>query len=71
MSIEFVFEDSVQQCDEQIKGACMLPKFGLDLMKCEVDRLVLLTRNSIFPLSYFVPRRVRNPLLFNHSQRFF
>lgn len=26
-------------------------------MKCELDRLLLLTRNSIYPLPYFVPRR--------------
>lgn len=34
-----------------------MPKFGLDLMKCEIDRLLLLTRNSVYPLPYFVPRR--------------
>jgi hypothetical protein len=34
-----------------------LPKFGLDLMKCELDRLLLLTRSSIYPLPYIVPRR--------------
>jgi hypothetical protein len=51
-------KDSAQQIDDQIKGACMLPKFGVDLMKCELDRLLLLTRNSLYPLPYFVPRRV-------------
>jgi len=35
----------------------MVPKFGLDLMKCEVDRLLLLTRNSLYPMPYFIPRR--------------
>lgn len=49
--------NSTQQVDDQIKGACMLPKFGLDLMKCEIDRFILLTRNSVYPLPYFVPRR--------------
>jgi len=49
--------NSAQQIDDQIKGACMMPKFGLDLMKCEIDRLLLLTRNSVYPLPYFVPRR--------------
>lgn len=49
--------NSAQQIDDQIKGVCMVPKFGLDLMKCELDRLLLLTRNSLYPLPYFVPRR--------------
>ncbi len=54
----YEFIDSSQPVDDQIKGVCMLPKFGLDLMKCELDRLFLLTRNSVYPLPYFVPRRV-------------
>lgn len=49
--------NSAQQVDDQIKAICMVPKFGLDLMKCEIDRLLLLTRNSVYPLPYFVPRR--------------
>lgn len=52
------FTDSGQQIEDQIKSACMLPKYGVDLMKCELDRLILLTRNSVYPLPYFVPRRV-------------
>ena len=49
--------DSAQQVDDQIKAVCAMPKFGLDLMKCELDRLILLTRSSIYPLPYIVPRR--------------
>lgn len=49
--------NSTQQVEDQIKGVCMLPKFGLDIMKCEIDRLFLLTRNSVYPLPYYVPRR--------------
>jgi len=49
--------NSSQPVDDQIKGVCLVPKFGLDLMKCELDRLMLLTRNSVYPLPYFVPRR--------------
>lgn len=49
--------NSGQQIEDQIKSACMLPKHGVDLMKCELDRLILLTRNSVYPLPYFVPRR--------------
>ena len=58
MNDQFNFTcNSIQQVDDQIKGVCMMPKFGLDLMKCELDRLLLLTRNSLYPLPYFVPRR--------------
>ncbi len=49
--------NSSQQVDEQIKSACLLPKFGVDLMKCELDRLIILGRNTVYPLPYFVPRR--------------
>ncbi len=49
--------NSSQQVDEQIKSACLLPKFGVDLMKCELDRLIILGRGSVYPLPYFVPRR--------------
>lgn len=48
--------NSSQQIDDQIKGVCLLPKFGLSLMKCEIDRLILLTRNSVYPLPYIAPR---------------
>jgi coronin-7 len=58
MNDQFNFTcNSIQQVDDQIKGVCMMPKIGLDLMKCELDRLLLLTRNSLYPLPYFVPRR--------------
>ncbi|CAF0744077.1 unnamed protein product [Brachionus calyciflorus] len=48
--------NSSQALDDQIKAVCLLPKLGLDLMKCEIDRLILLTRNSVYPLPYLAPR---------------
>jgi coronin-1B/1C/6 len=39
------------------KGMAMVPKRGLDLMKCETARLLKLTTNSIEPLSFVVPRK--------------
>lgn len=48
--------NSSQQIDDQIKAVCLLPKYGLSLMKCEIDRLILLTRNSVYPLPYIAPR---------------
>lgn len=48
--------NSSQHIDDQIKAVCLLPKYGLSLMKCEIDRLILLTRNSVYPLPYIAPR---------------
>mmetsp|Transcript_959 Transcript_959/g.1440 ORF Transcript_959/g.1440 Transcript_959/m.1440 type:complete len:454 (+) Transcript_959:132-1493(+) len=39
------------------KGMAMVPKLGLDLMKCETARLLKLTSNAIEPLSFIVPRK--------------
>ena len=38
----------------------IVPKLALDVMSCEVVRLLQLTKSSVVPLSYCVPRRVRN-----------
>ncbi|XP_053400007.1 coronin-7-like [Mercenaria mercenaria] len=43
--------------NEQIKGACLIPKLGVNVMEGEVDRLLLLLHNTIVPLPYIVPRR--------------
>lgn len=40
------------------KGMCMIPKRGLNVMKCETARLLKLTSNSVEPLSFVVPRKV-------------
>lgn len=41
-----------------LKGVCLVPKRGLDIMKCESARLLKVTNNSgIQPLSFFVPRK--------------
>lgn len=41
-----------------LKGVCMLPKRGLDIMKCESARLLKVTNESgIQPLSFYVPRK--------------
>ncbi|CAL1541238.1 unnamed protein product [Lymnaea stagnalis] len=42
---------------EQIKGAALVPKRAMDLMAGEVNRLVVLCRNSIIPVPYIVPRK--------------
>eukprot|EP00903_Cladosiphon_okamuranus_P005452 g5437.t1 len=39
------------------KGMAMIPKRGLNVMKCETARLLKLTSNSIEPLSFVVPRK--------------
>jgi coronin-1B/1C/6 len=39
------------------KGMAMVPKRGLDVMKCETARMLKLTSNSVEPLSFIVPRK--------------
>ncbi|XP_059140103.1 coronin-7-like [Physella acuta] len=42
---------------EQIKGAALVPKRAMNLMDGEVNRLLVLCRNTILPASYIVPRK--------------
>ena len=51
--------------DEQHKGMCSVPKLALDVMACEVVRLLQLTKSSVVPLSYRVPRKVIYPCLYH------
>jgi len=39
------------------KGGCWVPKRALDTSKCEVARFLKLTKNSVVPLSFCVPRK--------------
>uniref|UniRef100_UPI00398F0BE6 coronin-7-like n=1 Tax=Pristiophorus japonicus TaxID=55135 RepID=UPI00398F0BE6 len=49
----------VNQCLTEVKskGVAMLPKLALDVMSCEVIRVLQLTENAIVPISYTVPRK--------------
>lgn len=41
-----------------LKGVCLVPKRGLDIMKCESARLLKVTNNGgVQPLSFYVPRK--------------
>ena len=41
-----------------LKGVCMVPKRGLDIMKCETARLLKVTNEAgVQPLSFYVPRK--------------
>jgi len=52
------FEDSIDRVEQTIKGCALVSKRALDVMTCEVDRLLLLTASYVIPLSYCVPRKV-------------
>lgn len=41
------------------KGGCWLPKLGVDVLKCELNRFLKLERNQIVPISLIVPRKVQ------------
>jgi len=42
---------------EPQKGGAFMPKRGLDTTKCEVARFFKLTKNSVIPVSFVVPRK--------------
>ena len=42
----------------QLKGACLIPKRAVDVMKGEVNRLLVLNKDSVVPIPYIIPRRV-------------
>jgi len=52
-------EDSVDQVEQTIKGCAVLSKRALDVMSCEVNRLLTLTASYIIQFSYCVPRKVK------------
>merc|ERR1712142_907566 len=41
----------------QTKGACLVPKRGVDAMQGEVNRIMQLTPNSVIPITCQVPRK--------------
>lgn len=54
----FIFPISEYRSTVPSKGVAMVPKRGLDVLKCETTRLLKLTSNSVEPLSFIVPRKV-------------
>jgi hypothetical protein len=55
----FVYLLAEHRTNVSTKGADMLPKRALQHMKCEVARILKLTGDSVEPLSFVVPRKVR------------
>ncbi|KAJ7357667.1 Coronin-7 [Desmophyllum pertusum] len=53
----FVTQVSSQLLEEQHKGMGIVPKLAMDVMACEVVCLLQLTKSSVVPLSYRVPRK--------------
>lgn len=55
----FIFPINEYRSTTPSKGVAMVPKRGLDVMRCETARLLKLTTNAVEPLSIIVPRKVR------------
>lgn len=53
--------EGLRHTGEQTKGACLIPKRAVTVMEGEVNRLLQLTSNSVVPITYQVPRKVRIP----------
>ncbi|KAM9745932.1 coronin-7-like isoform 1-T1 [Menidia menidia] len=53
------FLSQVSHCltDSSTRGVAMVPKLSLDVMSCEVMRVLQLTDSCIVPVSYQVPRK--------------
>uniref|UniRef100_A0A1A8KRP6 Coronin n=1 Tax=Nothobranchius kuhntae TaxID=321403 RepID=A0A1A8KRP6_NOTKU len=53
------FLSQVSHCltDNSTRGVAMVPKTALDVMSCEVMRVLQLTNSCIVPISYQVPRK--------------
>ena len=48
------FVEGLRHTGEQIKGACLVPKRALDVMQCEVNRVLQLANSSIIPITWQV-----------------
>jgi len=42
----------------QHKGMCMVPKRAVDVMSCQIVRLLQLTQSAVVPIGYHVQRKV-------------
>ncbi|XP_068605649.1 coronin-7-like isoform X1 [Brachionichthys hirsutus] len=53
------FLSQVGHCltDASTRGVAMVPKLAMDVMSCEVMRILQMTDNCIVPISYQVPRK--------------
>lgn len=60
LSIYLFFNLSVSHCltETSTRGVTLVPKMALDVMSCEVIRMLQLTDSCIVPISYQVPRKV-------------
>jgi len=53
----FIYFLAEHRTNVSTKGADMLPKRGLNAMRCEVARFLKLTTDSVEPISFIVPRK--------------
>ncbi|CAK9086073.1 Coronin-A (Coronin) (p55), partial [Durusdinium trenchii] len=52
---QFLISD--HRASSSTKGLCMLPKRSVDVMHCEVVKMLKLTSNAVEPLSFICPRK--------------
>ncbi|GAA5943332.1 uncharacterized protein JCM15063_000767 [Sporobolomyces koalae] len=52
-----IFTEGSTPFPSQISGAALVPPQQLDLMKAEINRLVVLSKDSVIPVNVNVPRR--------------
>merc|ERR1719361_176333 len=42
------------------KGGCFIPKRSCDVMRCEIQRFMRLTKDAVSPISFIAPRKAKN-----------
>ena len=55
---QYTFPINEYRSTTAARGMAMIPKRGLEVMKCETARFLKLTSNAVEPLHVYVPRKV-------------
>jgi len=55
---EFIYYLDEYKSSEPLQGMCTVPKRALDILGCEIVRILKLNKSSVQPIAFRVPRKV-------------
>jgi len=55
---EYIYYLDEYKSSEPLQGMCTVPKRALDILGCEITRILKLNKNSVQPIAFRVPRKV-------------
>lgn len=55
---EFIYYLDEYKSSEPLQGMCTVPKRALDILGCEITRILKLNKSSVQPIAFKVPRKV-------------